>query len=80
MRFVKPELANYITKPMTRRENLEDHLRRHATFFPLLVGATISLGTAKGDHDIGGGADLGLSFFGIPQEIACDENVRDISV
>ena len=54
--------------------NLEDDLGGNIIFFPLLVRPTFPLGSAKGDHDIGGGGCGGVAFNWIPQQIGSDES------
>jgi hypothetical protein len=62
--IVKSKLPEQFSEADSSRANLEDDLWRKPALFPLLVGVTTALRSAKGDEDIGCGPDLRLSSTG----------------
>jgi hypothetical protein len=74
------EISAHFKAIVTGRENLEDNLRGDVFFFPLFVRSAIAFGTTENHHDIRGSDNFGLSLNGIPEKIACNEDVRLVDI
>src|SRR5204862_5595379 len=75
MILIEAELADHLHGSVARREHFEHHLGWDTTFDPLEVRAPVSFWPPEHHQSVGSGADLGVSFDGVPQQVACDEDV-----
>ena len=73
VREVEEALLHHHAVGVLRREDLEDHCRRHALLAELLVRAPVALRSTEADHDVGGCAEVWSTLDGVPEVVARDE-------